>query len=796
MRRAALGALVSHWRRRPGQLATLILGLALATALWSGVQAINVEARAGYDRAADIARTAGLPALVAADGLALTITDFARLRRTGWPVTPVLEGRVRLGGTWVTLRGIDPFTHPLAARLTPTGDGPAGPWLGATEFLIAGPETAAALSGQPGLPPLVTRSDMMPRLVITDVAVAARLLPANAPISRLELTGEPPAPVPPRFALIPAPEDTDIRGLTQSFHLNLTAFGFLSFAVGLFILHGGIGLAFEERRPVFRTLRALGLPLADLVALAAAELAVIALLAALLGLGLGYLVAAALLPDVAATLRGLYGAPVSGGLTLRAEWVAGGLALALGGTAVAGAQSFWRLSRLPLLAAAMPRAWARADRRNAVRLAGLGAALVLAGLAIGAWGSGLIAGFALLGGLMLGTALILPLVLGLTVAALSRGARGPLAQWFWADTAQQVPGLRLALMALMLALAANIGVGTMVASFRQTFDGWLDQRLVSDLNITARSEAEAARLRVWLAPRVDAVLPIWHVDQVLFGRPAEIYGVADHRAYRERWPMLAAQPGVWKALHDDQSVLVSEQTARWFGLGLGDALALGPDWAPQVAGIYADYGNAQAQLILGLETLVSRFPDVSRLRHGVVIDPDRATDLRRALAQDFGLPAGAVTDRATIRAFSLGVFERTFTVTAALNVLTLGVAGLAILTSLLTLSAMRLPQLAPVWAVGLSRGHLARLELVRALALAGFTFAYALPVGLVLAWVLLTQINAQAFGWRLPLHLFPLDWVRLAGLAALAALASAAWPAWRLARLTPARLSQVFSVAR
>lgn len=43
---AVLEALASHWRRNRLQLLTLVLGLALATALWSGVQAINAEARA------------------------------------------------------------------------------------------------------------------------------------------------------------------------------------------------------------------------------------------------------------------------------------------------------------------------------------------------------------------------------------------------------------------------------------------------------------------------------------------------------------------------------------------------------------------------------------------------------------------------------------------------------------------------------------------------------------------------------------------------------------------------------
>ena len=44
MLRMGLAALLSHWRRKPLQLATLLVGLSLATALWSAVQAINGEA--------------------------------------------------------------------------------------------------------------------------------------------------------------------------------------------------------------------------------------------------------------------------------------------------------------------------------------------------------------------------------------------------------------------------------------------------------------------------------------------------------------------------------------------------------------------------------------------------------------------------------------------------------------------------------------------------------------------------------------------------------------------------------
>ncbi len=114
----------------------------------------------------------------------------------------------------------------------------------------------------------------------------------------------------------------------------------------------------------------------------------------------------------------------------------------------------------------------------------------------------------------------------------------------------------------------------------------------------------------------------------------------------------------------------------------------------------------------------------------------------------------------------------------------------------MTLSTMRLPQLAPVWAMGLTRRQLVWLELVRTLLLALMTLIAALPVGLGLAWVLLAIVNVEAFGWRLPIHIFPSDWLRLGALALLASLISALIPLRRLALLSPADLLKVFANER
>ncbi len=498
---------------------------------------------------------------------------------------------------------------------------------------------------------------------------------------------------------------------------------------------------------------------------------------------------------MAATLRGLYGADVPGTLGLRPGWWAAGLGVAVAGTLVASAQSLWQLARLPLLAPAQPRAWARASARTAQRQ-GLAAISLLAasGLLL-TFGGGLVAGFAGLGALLLGAALLLPLALAAATDLGRRVARGPLSEWFWADTRQQLPGLSLALMALLLALATNIGVGTMVSSFRLTFTGWLDQRLASELYVTASTEEEATRLVAWLAPRADAVLPIWSVEAPILGRPGEIYGVADHPTYRDNWPLLAALPDAWDLVAEGRGVMVNEQLFRAEALDLGAPLAL-PGGALTIAGVYSDYGNPRPQVLISPDTLTAWFPDVPRLRFGIRIAPERAEALQDALISDFGLQPGSIIDQAGIKRLSLDIFERTFTVTAALNVLTLGVAGLAIFASLLTLSGMRLPQVAPLWAMGLTRRRLAALDLLRTLVLAALTFVLALPLGLALAWVLLAVINVQAFGWRLPLHVFPADWLHLGGLAVVAAGLASAVPALRLARLAPADLVKVFSNER
>src|SRR3954451_10731640 len=110
-----LRVLLSHWRRHPMQLATLLIGLISATALWSGVQALNQQARVSYDRAAAVLGGSRTAMLIGRDGTAFPQALFVDLRRAGWRVSPVVEGRIQIGGRPLRLLGVEPVTLPSEA---------------------------------------------------------------------------------------------------------------------------------------------------------------------------------------------------------------------------------------------------------------------------------------------------------------------------------------------------------------------------------------------------------------------------------------------------------------------------------------------------------------------------------------------------------------------------------------------------------------------------------------------------------------------------------------------------------
>jgi putative ABC transport system permease protein len=798
--------LAAFWRRHPATLATLIVGLAMATALWSGVQALNAQARASYERAAQIFGAGAPASLVAKGGGYFPQSVWLDLRRQGAAVSPAIEGPLRIGAATFRLIGVEPLTAPRGSRFT---DVAAGGTL--ADFILppgralVAPETRAELLVEAGatngarLPPQIDSAAAPPGVVIVDIGVAQTLLQRPGQLSRLLVDGAPPSLAPDAPLRLEEPdEENDIARLTDSLHLNLTAFGGLAFLVGLFIVYSAFGLAFERRLPMLRVMLCVGASRRALIGAMLVELLILALIAGVLGMVCGYALAAALLPNVSASLDGLYGAHVPGRLSLDASWWAEGLAMTLIGALVAGASGLARALRLPAILVARPIAQRDALARSLRRQALAGAAAVVLAAAALWLGEGLAAAFLATAATLLGAALLTPPALSLALLFCEARARGALTRWFFAESRLQLPSLSLALMALLLALSTSVGVGAMVAGFRGVFLQWLDQRLIAEVYFDAANAEAGARIEDWLRlrPEVTAILPAARAKTRLAGLPVDIVGAQDERAFGGRFPTLAFAPDGWATIARGEGVLLSEQLARRLRLAPGDKLDVPTArgvWPARAVGVFPDYGNPKGQMRADIDAVTRHWPEAPRSGFSLRVAPARVGALIADLHSAFGDKILRIVDQAAVKKLSTDIFDKTFAVTAALDALTLIVSGVALFTSLSMLAEHRIAQLAPVWAMGLPRRLLAQLELLRIVAFAACVALAAIPLGAALEWMLVAQVNVRAFGWRLPFGLFPAQWLEALAVALIAACLAAAIPLLRLARAQPATLLKAFA---
>lgn len=825
----ALATLLSHYRRHPSQLLMLLLGLWVAGALWSGVQAINASATNNYARAEALLNT-GVDRLARSDGQPLNQSDFLKLRRAGVLVSPFLEGQLTTQqGQQLTILGIDPLTlandSPLAEATNNnknTGtlqDFITPPWqarIATDTRRQLGP--SPALESNQALPPLVEVAELPPNTLVMDIAIAAQLLNSGDTISALLSPANTLTTAPSGFTLQRADTRASPGQLTQSFHLNLSAMALLALLVGLFIVQAALGLALEQRLGLLRTLRALGVTSKMLVLLLVLELLLLGLVGAIAGLLSGLWLAKTLLPDVASTLHSLYGANVSDQLSLPWHYWLGGIGVTLSGLFIAGSGVLWRASRLSVLALGQAQSWRAGFSRQLSLQARLGALVAIIALALGLTAtlahSGLgvnlplLAGFGLVAALLLTAALWLAPFLAWVLSFLLNRlpqlpTRFPLTQWALADLQLQLPRLSLAMVALLIALAANLGVSSMVGGFRLTFLDWLDQRLLADIYITP-PPAKFAEIDDWLAQQnsvrerllsveAESQLLTRHRDQgepQPINLPLSIKGITPTPTLMTHWPLLSSLEDAWQSLTHGE-VFINEQLARGQGFTLNDQLSLTtPNGiiAVTVVGIYPDYGNPKGELIMSSDHVQQRFK-VAPHAIGVILAPDQKGDvLRQQLLDDVNLAPSSLRDQTQVKATATAIFERTFAITRALNGLTLGVAALALFTSLLAQAPQRRRRLAALWAMGVPLPRLLAIQLVQLAGSALLTALLAIPLGVAITACLVWIINVAAFGWRLPLHVFPAEISFTLLTAILVALLAAGLPMLKLWRTPPRAL--------
>ncbi len=164
--------------------------------------------------------------------------------------------------------------------------------------------------------------------------------------------------------------------------------------------------------------------------------------------------------------------------------------------------------------------------------------------------------------------------------------------------------------------------------------------------------------------------------------------------------------------------------------------------------------------------------------------PNDAADL----LQD-GLRGGqrlSVRSNRTLRQEALAVFDRTFAITAAMQLLATTVAFIGVLSTLLSLELEKQRELGILRAVGLTARELWGLVMLETGLMGASAGLLAMPAGFALALILIYIINRRSFGWTLQLQLQPAPFVQALAVAVLAALLAGLYPARRMGRMAAA----------
>jgi putative ABC transport system permease protein len=154
--------------------------------------------------------------------------------------------------------------------------------------------------------------------------------------------------------------------------------------------------------------------------------------------------------------------------------------------------------------------------------------------------------------------------------------------------------------------------------------------------------------------------------------------------------------------------LVNEQVHFLAGVEIGESITLSGEKGLQqyeVVGVFYDYGNPYFQFYLPDHVVASNWGHHYSRGIALWLNPQNKDAMRQAEAslKALGAQPGDWISQAQIRRLSVGIFDRTFAITAAMNLLTMIVAAIALLASLLAILHERMPQFAPVCAVARAR---------------------------------------------------------------------------------------------
>ena len=818
--RAGLRYMLRH--RWQGLLA--ITGIALGVAVVLAVDLANSGARAAFELSAQQLQGKATHRLVV-PGATLPDQVYVDLHRQGGAplMAPVVNGRVDIKGVSgrYQLVGFDLFAEaPFRGELSRVSNraGFTADWLTKPGALVLGESSARALDIARGdTLTIIYRGKSVPLsvlhvetstsaaaddLLLVDIATAKSVLDMPDQLSHVDLILSADEEqwirqrIPAGVELQTITEHAQgVTRLSAAFELNLTAMSLLALLVGMFLIFNAMTFSMLQRRTLFGRLRAIGVTPRELFTLVLLEAVILAVLGTLIGLLLGIWLGQGLTRLVAATVNELYYNVSVTALHLDTSSLLIAISLGVLGTITATLIPAWHAACTPPLTTLSRAALEQAARHGLPLWSLFGLVLLLTGLLLALVVPGdVIMSFAGLFSLVLGAAMMTPMVIRMLHGLLARAALPGIWRMGVRDLDRHLSRLGIAVAALMVALSASVGVGVMVDSMRGSVNTWLSDLLSADLYLAAEGFDQGALLTSRAVDEVSRLQTVAALSRYrerslpVEGRRVEVIGAHITAPSRQGFVLLSGTSSAWAAF-DAGAVLVSEPLAYHLGLKPGADLQLPtPDGplAVKVAAIFRDYASEHGRIFMDEAMYRKYWPD-QQVNTLALFARDADVDaMRREVNELASRHAIVLTPASAILKESMAVFDRTFRVTEVLRVLSLSVAFIGVLTALMALQLERGKEYAVLRALGLTRGQIAGLISGESLLMGLLAACVAIPTGVLMAWVLIESVQRRAFGWTMPFSVDGVLLMQTLMVGVLAAGLAAIYPAWRSAHRDPA----------
>lgn len=605
----------------------------------------------------------------------------------------------------------------------------------------------------------------------------------------------------------PIDESSALAQMTDAFELNLQALSLLALVVGVFLIYNTVSFSVVQRRPVIGILRSLGTTRRQIFVMVVSEAFLLGTIGTILGLGLGYVMGQGTVRAISQTISDLY-------FRVNVQQVALDPTVFIKG-AVIGVGASLLAAIVPALDATntVP---AGAVRRSEVeqRARKLLPYLTVAGVVLNLIGflllqisdESVVGSFAALFSVIIGCAFFTPLALIFTMYVLrpiSGKLFGVVGLMAPRAVLRALSRTSIAVAALTLSISVIVGVGVMIASFRTTVADWLENTIGADIFISPPSVTATqidADVDPAIVEKLEAVEGVNHAAYVRAVPvsapdypdlpPVNLAAISEDVSNgRRRFAWNNAPEGDYRAALRDGYVIVTEPFAYLRNITEeNNTITLLTDSGEQeftVIGVFYDYGDVQGTLLMDLSIYRSFYNDPYLTTLALYVEEGASIqDVIDTLRTEtlVGMDLEVQSNR-ELREGALEVFDRTFAITYALQILAVIVAFIGILSALLSLQLEHRREYGIMRANGMTPGQLRKFTLVQT-GLMGLTSGIlSIPIGMVLAVILIYVINVRSFGWSMEISPVPREFIQAMAVAIVASVAAGIYPAWHLSRL-------------